>query len=228
MDNAPGPEAGRSPGAPASDPPSAPCHGFLVYFPENHGAMLGATRMAQDCIPLANAAGYSPEICSYLTSDVGSCIKGETPMSRAYPGIKSPPRPDVLVYNTNQCKDVQDWFSWYAGKFKVPMLGICTPRGVNEVTSAHTDSVAAQLAALVPKLEEISGNKFDLDKLKEVVSLSLDCSRLWRQVLETAGNVPPHSPSLTRPSRWARRWFYGEQSRLRITIKLFSRSSRPG
>ena len=25
--------------------------GFLVYFPENHGAMLGATRMATELIP---------------------------------------------------------------------------------------------------------------------------------------------------------------------------------
>ncbi len=51
--------------------------GFLVHFPENHGAMLGATRMATDLIPKANAIGYSPEICSYLTADVGSYLKGE-------------------------------------------------------------------------------------------------------------------------------------------------------
>ena len=29
--------------------------GFQVFFPENHGAMLGATRMATDLIPVANA-----------------------------------------------------------------------------------------------------------------------------------------------------------------------------
>ncbi len=164
--------------------------GFLVYFPENHGAMLGATRMAQDCIPLANAAGYSPEICSYLTSDIGACLKGETPLSRAYPGIKEPPRPDVLVFNTNQCRDVQDWFAWYARKFNVPLLGVLTQRGVGEVTGTHIDSVAAQLAALVPELEKLSGQKLDPQKLKETVGLSLECSRLWRQVLETACNVP--------------------------------------
>ena len=38
--------------------------GFLVYFPENHGALLGASRMAADLIPAATAAGYSPEISS--------------------------------------------------------------------------------------------------------------------------------------------------------------------
>ena len=29
--------------------------GYNVYFPENHGAMLGASRMAGDLIPVANA-----------------------------------------------------------------------------------------------------------------------------------------------------------------------------
>ena len=33
--------------------------------------MLGATRMATDLIPVANAMGYSPDICSYLTADIG-------------------------------------------------------------------------------------------------------------------------------------------------------------
>ena len=80
--------------------------GFLVYFPENHAALLGATRKATDCIPAANAIGYSPEICSYLTSDIGACIISETPLSRAYPGITRVPPPDVLVYNTNQCRSV--------------------------------------------------------------------------------------------------------------------------
>lgn len=63
--------------------------GFYVHYPENHGAMLGATRMAMDCIPAANAIGYSPDICSYLTSDVGAYLKKETPLSMAYPGIES-------------------------------------------------------------------------------------------------------------------------------------------
>ncbi len=31
--------------------------GFVVYFPENHGAMLGATRLATETIPAANAVG---------------------------------------------------------------------------------------------------------------------------------------------------------------------------
>ena len=65
--------------------------GYNVYFPENHGAMLGASRMATDLIPLANARGFSPDICSYLTSDVGSYLKGESPLQKMK--LSGPPRP---------------------------------------------------------------------------------------------------------------------------------------
>lgn len=164
--------------------------GFLVFFPENHGAMLGATRMSTDMIPVANQRGYSPEICSYLTADVGAYIKGITPLSKAYPGIDSVPRPDVLVYNTNQCRDVQDWFSWYANEFRVPVLGIHTHRGVKDVDDSHVKSIASQMEALIPKLEKISGNGFDINKLKDVLSLSRECSGLWEKVLNTAAAIP--------------------------------------
>lgn len=164
--------------------------GFLVHFPENHGAMLGATRMATDLIPHANALGYSPDICSYLTADVGAYVKGITPLSKAYEGIESPPKPDVLVYNTNQCRDVKDWFAWYAREFNVPLVGIESYVGVGDVTQKHIISIAKQMEMLIPWLEEVAGRKFDIDELKEVLALSRECSELWKKVLDTASAVP--------------------------------------
>jgi benzoyl-CoA reductase/2-hydroxyglutaryl-CoA dehydratase subunit BcrC/BadD/HgdB len=164
--------------------------GFLVFFPENHGAMLGSTRMATDLIPAANAIGYSPDICSYLTSDIGSYLKGESPLSKAYPGIVGPPRPDVLVFNTNQCRDVQDWYNFYGREFNVPVIGIQTHRGVGDVTKAHVDSISAQIKALVPRLEEVSGKKLDDAEFKRVVGLSRQCTDLWKEVLQIASHVP--------------------------------------
>lgn len=164
--------------------------GFLVYFPENHGAILGSTRTATEYIPYANAIGYSPDICSYLTSDVGAYIRNFTPLTMAYPEIESIPKPDVLVYNTNQCRDVQDWFAFYAREFNVPLLGIDTFRGVDEVTDAYVEAIAKQMEELVPPLEMISGNVLDLNELERVVALSLRTSQLWREVLETAAHRP--------------------------------------
>ena len=163
---------------------------FEVYFPENHSAMLGSSRMATELIPYANAIGYSPEICSYLTADIGAYLKQVTPLSKAYTDIISVPKPDVLVFNTNQCREVQDWFDWYANEFKVPLMGISTPRTVSEVTNAHIIFIAQQMEELIEQLEQISITKFDLNKLKEIVSLSRECSELWKKVLETAATIP--------------------------------------
>ncbi len=164
--------------------------GFYVHFPENHGAMLGATRMATDLIPYANAIGYSPEICSYLTSDVGAYLKKITPLSRAYEGIENIPKPDVLVFNTNQCRDVQDWFGWFANEFNAPLIGVYTHRGVKDVAEMHVQSIAAQMQEMVEPLEKISGNTFDMNELKRVLSLSRECSNLWKKVLDTAAATP--------------------------------------
>ena len=164
--------------------------GFAVHFPENHGALLGATRMATDLIPEANAIGYSPDICSYLTADIGAYLKGVTPLTKAYPGIQSVPKPDVLVYSTNQCRDVQDWFGWYSRELGVPSIGIKSPRNLNEVGDAPIEDVSKQIQALVPQLEAISENKLDLDQLRETVALSKECTELWKQVLETAKAIP--------------------------------------
>ena len=164
--------------------------GFLVYYPENHGAVLGSSRMAMDYIPVANAIGYSPDICSYLTSDIGAYIKGETPLSKAYEGIDGGPTPDVLVYNTNQCRDVQEWFNWYSKELSVPCIGITTYRNIGEVKDYHLEAIAGQIKDLIPTLEKVSGNKFDMDKFKEIVRLSAECTELWKQVLEANTTSP--------------------------------------
>ncbi len=164
--------------------------GYLVYFPETHSAMLGSSRMATDLIPIANAAGYSPDICSYLTADIGAYLKNVSPLANVFKGIEGPPKPDVLVFNTNQCRDVQDWFNFYGKEYNVPVIGVHSYVGVQEVETSHIRSIAKQMEALIPPLETISGTKFDMDLFKETVALSRECSELWKEVLDTAAAVP--------------------------------------
>ncbi|MFH1061035.1 MAG: 2-hydroxyacyl-CoA dehydratase family protein [Pseudomonadota bacterium] len=163
--------------------------GFDVYFPENHGALLGATRLATEVIPAANAAGYSPDICSYLTADIGAYLKGVTPLTQAY-GIKSIPPADVLVFNTNQCRDVEDWFAFYARQWNAPIVGVRSHRGLGAVAGHHIADVVEQFKAMIPTLEQVSGNKFDIDRLRETVRLSKECTVRWRRVLEYAAHTP--------------------------------------
>ena len=162
--------------------------GFDVYFPENHAAMLGAARMATDLIPLANARGFSPDVCSYLTSDIGSYLKGQTPLQKM--GLAGVPRPDVLVFNTNQCRDVKDWFQWYSREFGVPCFGIHTPRALGKVDDLLVSYVSDQIEELVPLLEQVSGTRLEMGRLSHMIDLSRQCTLLWKAVLETSANRP--------------------------------------
>ena len=163
--------------------------GFEVYFPENHGALLGARKVSHRHIPRAVGVGYCAESCSYMTSDIGASLAGYSPLVDAY-GIAGPPKPDLLAYSTNQCREVQDWFSFFGRRHEAPVWGICPPGNLGEVRREHVAFVRWQLLRLVEQIESRFGAKLDMDRLKEVVSLSSRASTLWRQALDTARTRP--------------------------------------
>jgi benzoyl-CoA reductase/2-hydroxyglutaryl-CoA dehydratase subunit BcrC/BadD/HgdB len=70
------------------------------------------------------------------------------------------------------------------------VLGIASYRGVGEVSDVHVAGIAGQIETLVRPLEEVSGRKLDIDRLRETVRLSRACSDLWKEVLETAAAKP--------------------------------------
>ncbi|MFQ6676422.1 MAG: 2-hydroxyacyl-CoA dehydratase subunit D [Fidelibacterota bacterium] len=163
--------------------------GFTVYFPENHAAILGAKRLTERYIPKAHQAGYDSEICSYLTSDIGAWLLRETPLTVAY-GLPSIPRPDLIVYSTNQCREVAEWFNYFGREFGCPVAGVFPPRYLEEIHSADIDHVVAQLEALIAVGEQVVGKSLDRDSLVETVGLSREASTLWAECLRTARNSP--------------------------------------
>ncbi len=165
--------------------------GFEVYFPENHGALLGATRTAMDFIPEAIKCGYSGHVCSYTTADIGAYLKKESPLQSHYK-MEGIPKPDIIAYNTNQCREVEDWFTFYADEFNCPIVGIQPPRHLDEVTQDEVDLVVKQFKKMIPVCEEVSGVKFDLESFKAVIKLSKEATLLWQKVLKTsiAQNAP--------------------------------------
>jgi benzoyl-CoA reductase/2-hydroxyglutaryl-CoA dehydratase subunit BcrC/BadD/HgdB len=162
--------------------------GYEVFFPENHGALLGASRVANDTMGTAHAAGYSPDICSYLTSDVGSYLSRKTPLQRY--GIAQTPRADLLLFNTNQCREVRDWFEFYGREWNVPVVGVTSFRDLGEVEQHHVDAIVRQMEALVPTLESVAGRRLDAAALEEAVRRSRSCSELWGECLRTASARP--------------------------------------
>jgi benzoyl-CoA reductase/2-hydroxyglutaryl-CoA dehydratase subunit BcrC/BadD/HgdB len=96
----------------------------------------------------------------------------------------------VLVYNTNQCRDVQEWFKYFGKRFDAPVIGIDSPRNVVHLNEAIVRDVQFQMEALVPHLERVTGEPLDPSRFSEAVELSLLATRLWSEVLETAAASP--------------------------------------
>lgn len=163
--------------------------GFEVYFPENHGALLGVRRQSHQMIPRAVGMGYCAESCSYMNSDIGAAVLGVSPLTTAY-GIDGPPRPDVLVYSTNQCREVQDWWGFFGRRHDAAVHGIRPPTHLGEVMPHHVAFVRSLLVDLVEQLESEFRLRLDYDRLEEVVALSSRASMLWREVLDTAQACP--------------------------------------
>jgi len=163
--------------------------GFAVYFPENHGALLGAKKISHEIIPRAAGLGYCAEACSYMNSDIGCDLTDRSPLKQLY-GIDGPPRPDLLVYSTNQCRDVQEWFQYFGQRHDAMVTGIRPPRHLGDVTREQVADVRAQLEQLIERIEIRYEQKLDRRLLREAVERSSRVSQLWGRVLETARHRP--------------------------------------
>lgn len=163
--------------------------GFETYFPENHGALLGARKVSHKFIPRAVGEGYCAESCSYMTSDIGSELAGYTPLQELF-GVSGRPRPDLLAYSTNQCREVQDWWHFFGRRHEAPVLGIFPPTHLGQVTDEQVAFVRGELVRFVEQIEAEFDVEMDFGRLEQAVTLSSRASILWRQVLDTARTRP--------------------------------------
>ncbi len=163
--------------------------GITPYFPENHAALIGASRQAGRYIPRALAEGFSQFASSAMTSDIGAMLVGDSPLVSVY-GIAGPPDPDLVVYNTNNGRSLARWFEYYGTRFSVPVLGLHPPAALREVSSLEIDASVQQIKHVTARLEEIVGTRLDTTALSRIVDYSAQAARLWGEILELARTVP--------------------------------------
>jgi len=157
--------------------------GFVVIYPENHGAVCGIRRTAERMCTHAEEAGYSRDICSYARTDIGSALSGETPVGRL-------PRPDLLVCCTNICQTVLYWYRVLARHFDVPLALIDTPFLYADAPAHAVRYVEAQLEAAVEVAEGVAGHTLAHRDLERTTTLAKEATELWMAVLERARHRP--------------------------------------
>lgn len=156
---------------------------IIPVYPENHGAMIGSSKMGVDLCLKAEEMGYSSDLCSYARSDIGCAPVSGGPIG----GL---PKPDMLVCCNNICGTVLKWYEVQARYFNIPLFILDTPFTHVGFSAEAKNYVKRQILEYIGFLENATGKKFDHDRMREVGKLSLEGQRLWQAVLDMAVNRP--------------------------------------
>ncbi len=155
----------------------------IPIYPENHGAMIGASKMGDRLITSAEGMGYSCDLCSYATADI-ACSRGEKgPIGQL-------PPPDMLICCNNICSTVVKWYEIQARYFNVPLFILDTPMCHTSFSPEMKEYVDAQFEYMFSFLEDVCGKKMDFDRLEEVGKLSIKAQKLWQEILDTTTHSP--------------------------------------
>lgn len=155
----------------------------IPVYPENHGAMIGASKMGVDLCEKAEEMGYSRDLCSYARSDIACSVTNGGPIG----GL---PRPDFLVCCNNICGTVLKWYEVAARYYDVPLFILDTPFIHTTFSEGAKKYVIAQTYEYIAFLEKQCGKKMDYDRMNEVARLAVEGLRLWQAVLDTAAHKP--------------------------------------
>jgi benzoyl-CoA reductase subunit B len=158
---------------------------FPIVFPEINSLQTAVRRVAHEYLNEAEDYGYSPDVCGYVKADVATQLRGGAlPMGRI-------PKPAIAVY-TNACNTYIKWAEIWERMYKVPVVTIDVPgtRAAGTQTwpgdpDFENDRayVLAQLRELIPTLEQVSGVRFDIDRLREAMGHANTMNATWQRVL---------------------------------------------
>ncbi len=163
------------------------CFDLLNNLPEINAINNGMRRKSGGMIMEAEKMGHSEDVCTYVKADIGMMAKGNIA-----PNGKPLPDPDVLLLSYTGCFTFMKWFELLREQYKCPTIMLHVPyEGDGETTDNMRDYVVKQLREeVIPTLEEVSGVKFDIDRLREYLAESAraEDNHVW--VLESAKSKP--------------------------------------
>jgi benzoyl-CoA reductase subunit B len=163
------------------------CFDILNNLPEINAIQNGMRKLSGGYIMEAEKSGHSEDVCTYVKADLGMMGKGNIA-----PNGKPFPKPDVLLLSYTGCYTFMKWFELLREEYKCPTLMLHVPyEGDGHPTQNMRDYIVKQLKdVIIPGLEQVSGVKFDIDRLREALrnSAKAEDNLVW--VLESGKNKP--------------------------------------
>lgn len=159
--------------------------GLPLLYPENQAAGVAAKKESLGLQEAAEAKGYSIDLCAYARTNFGVLINGGSENLNM-------PKPDFLCCCNNICNEVIKWYENIARELDIPLIMIDTAfNDEDEVSESRVKYFVEQFKYAIEQMEEISGKKFDPKKLEEVMEISAENGRLWKESMSMSTDVYP-------------------------------------
>ncbi|MFA5910681.1 MAG: benzoyl-CoA reductase subunit B [Vicinamibacterales bacterium] len=159
----------------------------LPVLPEINALQSAMRGKTAEYIAIAEKHGHSEDVCTYVKSDIGMMKSGNIG-----PTGQRLPSPDLLLLSYTGCFTFMKWFELLREEYHCPVAMLHVPyQADGRITDAMRTYVVDQLKQVViPKLEEVTGRKYDEDRLREHLARSAQAEDDLVWVLQSAKNVP--------------------------------------
>ncbi len=165
-------------------------HSFdmLPVYPEINALQSGMRKKSEGFITDAEKIGHSEDVCTYVKCDVGMMLNGNIG-----PTGEKIPEPDLLLLSYSGCFTFLKWFETLKRLYpnaEVAMLH--TPyQEAAVITPEMTQYMVKQLKEeVIPKMEKVSGKKYDEEKLKSLLRNSSKVEETIVKIFSTTKNRP--------------------------------------
>ena len=160
---------------------------LLPVHPEINALQNAMRKRTGKMVLDAEKQGHSEDVCTYVKADIGMARSGNIG-----PAGTRIPDPDLLLLSYTGCFTFLKWFELLREEYNAPVAMLHTPyQGDGIITDSMRTYMVRQIKEeVIPKLEKISGQKFDMDKLREMLARSRQAEDDLVAVLESAKNVP--------------------------------------
>ncbi len=161
------------------------CFDILPVFPEINALQLAIRKNSLPYIIKSEEIGYASDNCAYVKADVGYTLCGGVGDNGNIP------KPSMIVCNFVGCNVYIKWFEHCASMLDVPMIMLDIPfLREDEPSTEDVRYVLSQLRELIARCEELTGQKFDIDRLREILGYSARAEEGWSRAKELCKNRP--------------------------------------
>ncbi len=163
------------------------CFDMVNNLPEINAIQNAMRKKTGAYIMEAEKGGHSEDVCSYVKADLGMLARGNLG-----PDGRKLPDPDLLLLSYTGCFTFMKWFELLRQQYRCETAMLHVPyEGDGHASTNMRDYVVKQLKEeVIPKLERVSGVKFDIDRLRQYMKESAKSEEDFVWVLESAKHKP--------------------------------------